>query len=226
VQNFPQGTTQPDVGTFFTTADGGLTWTESAPVPVVANDSVVTMTCASDGKCIAVTYAGSAGTSGPINTVRSTDFGRTWVTEPSASLLLAGGQLFASCGDTVHCMMVGSGSSKNVVIASTANGGQTWQVGAAPAGWDTYASSMSCATGSDCYVSTNDDSNSNAADAVIEATSDAGATWTTLNLPTVNGAGLGMVQPLSCPSADGCIGVGALSGQPSSVLVSSLPSAS
>jgi hypothetical protein len=181
-------------------SSGCLSWTESAPVPVVANDSVVTMTCASDGSCIALTYAGSAGTSGPINTVRSTDFGRTWVTEPSAGILLAGGQLFASCGDTVHCMMLGSGSSKNVVIASTANGGQTWQVGAAPARWDTYVSSISCATGSDCYVSTNDDSNSNATDPVIEATSD--ATWTTLSLPTVNGAELGMVQPLSCTSAD------------------------
>jgi hypothetical protein len=83
--------------------------------------------------------------------------------------------------------------------------------------------SISCATGSDCFISTADGSRGGFTDPVVEVTSDAGATWTTLNLPTVNGAQLGLVQPLSCPSADGCIGVGALTGQPSSVLVSSLP---
>jgi hypothetical protein len=60
---------------------------------------------------------------------------------------------------------------------------------------------------------------------VIEATTDGGATWTPLELPSVDGAPLGSVSPISCPSAGGCLGVGAVNGQPGSVLLSSLPPA-
>jgi hypothetical protein len=96
-------------------------------------------------------------------------------------------------------------------------------VSPAPSGWANEALSLSCATGTDCFVSTADASSSGYSNPVIEATTDGGATWTPLRLPEVSGSSLGSIQPLSCPSAAGCIGVGALPGEPTSVLVSGLP---
>jgi photosystem II stability/assembly factor-like uncharacterized protein len=225
VEEFPAGTTQPSVGTFFTTADGGVTWSQDVQVPsAVAANGLLTMHCAADGSCLGVTFVGSAGQPGAIGTVRSSDSGTTWTAAASTTVTFGGGEVAASCGDTSHCEMVGpSSSGTSIVIAATTDGGANWRVSPAPSGWGNDALSLSCATGTDCSVSTADAAASGYANPVIEATTDGGATWTPLRLPKVSGSSLGSIQPLSCPSVAGCIGVGALPGEPTSVLVSSLP---
>ena len=225
VEEFPAGTAQPSIGTFFTTGDGGMTWSQDPQVPTaVAANGLLTMHCAVDGSCLGVTFVGSAGRRGAIGTVRSTDFGTTWTAAASTTVTFGGGELLASCGDTSHCEMIGpSSSGTSIVIAATGDGGATWRVSPAPSGWANEALSLSCATGTDCFVSTADASSSGYSNPVIEATTDGGATWTPLRLPEVSGSSLGSIQPLSCPSAAGCIGVGALPGEPTSVLVSGLP---
>jgi hypothetical protein len=102
-----------------------------------------------------------------------------------------------------------SGSAATLTIATTSNGGANWRVTAAPPTWPDSVTSISCPTGLDCYVSLANSSNGSYDDSLIEATHDGGSTWMPLSLPTVDGAQLAIVYPLSCPVAAGCIGVGA-----------------
>jgi photosystem II stability/assembly factor-like uncharacterized protein len=213
---------KPTPGAFFTTSDAGSTWTESAPVAGITENDVSTIRCAADGDCVGVVVNGSV-PDFTLSTVNSMDYGANWVVHPSTPIASAGGTIRTVCGDTQHCFMVyPSQSGMNISIARTADGGATWTVASAPTSWRSYPLDLSCPTGTDCYVSTANNTTT-FADPIIEATTDAGATWTTLGLPTVHGSALGSVQPLSCPTVDGCLGVAALLNQPSSALVSSLP---
>ena len=143
--------------------------------------------------------------------------------QPSVHITSKGGNLLTTCGDTQHCLSVyWSQSGMSISIARTADDGATWTVSLAPPDWRTYPLDLSCPTGTDCYVSTVNNIGG-FSDPTVENTSDGGATWTTVGLPTVNGSSLGSVRPLSCPTVDGCLGVAALPTQSSSLLVSSLP---
>jgi photosystem II stability/assembly factor-like uncharacterized protein len=218
-------TKRPSQGAFFTTSDAGLTWTEAAPVRGIAENTVSTIHCTDAGACVAVVVNGSV-PDFTLSTLSSVNFGANWTSQPSTLITSGGGTMLTACGDSQHCLAVyPSQSGSSISIARTTNGGATWVVSQAPAGWRSYPLDLSCPTGTDCSVSTVDNSRE-FADPIIETTSDGGATWTTLGLPTVHGSALGSVQPLSCPTVDGCLGVAALPGEPASLLVSSLPAAS
>jgi photosystem II stability/assembly factor-like uncharacterized protein len=209
-------------GAFFTTSDAGLTWTESAAVAGITGNEISTLYCVADGDCVAVAVQGSV-PDFTLSTLTSVDFGANWIAQPSVPITSKGGNLLTTCGDTQHCVSVyWSQSGMNISIARTADGGATWTVSSAPPGWRSYPLDLSCPTGTDCYVSTVNNIGG-FSDPIIENTTDGGATWTTLGLPTVNGSSLGSVQPLSCPTVDGCLGVAALPNEPTSLLISSLP---
>jgi photosystem II stability/assembly factor-like uncharacterized protein len=220
-------------GTFLTTANGGRTWTQAAGVRKAAD--LWYLRCDRDGACIGLAPAGT-NTNGGIVSMRSTDGGRTWAVSgphhaPASDLFMV------SCGDALHCMDVSDGGA----TMTTSDGGLTWQdtapVSTSPG--SVIPLSVSCATALDCFVAVSGYSQNapditmgpgGYQDARIEATHDGGAAWTTIELPTVAGAPLAAVFPLSCPSQAGCIGLAATARQANGVdsrreIISSFPDA-
>jgi len=196
-------------GTFLSTVNGGATWAAARAVPSGAPNSLWVLRCDPDGRCIGLEPTGT-NQNGELVAMRSADNGRTWavsspVRTPSADLMSM------SCGDALHCLVAGDGGA----MMTTSDGGVTWRENAAPRAWPDTATAVSCATSLDCYIALAD------ADAtpagyhhpVVEATHDGGRTWTALSLPAAGGSPLAVVYPLSCPSAAGCIGVGATAQQ-------------
>jgi hypothetical protein len=219
--------TGPTISMLLTTDDAGATWTQVTSAPSVAVENLLTMKCDANGECVGITYAGYAGKTEPLGTIRSTDFGNTWTSEPTVLVPTGPGSDWAACGDTLHCMVATPSIGLNaVVLATTSDGGITWRVTTAPQSWGNIPLSLSCPIGADCFLSVTTTGSEKFVDPVIESTTDEGSAWLPLDLPTINGSPLGSVQPLSCPSADGCLGVGAYPQEPTSVLVSSLPSSS
>jgi hypothetical protein len=196
-------------GTFLSTTDGGATWTTATAVPAEASLSLWTLQCDS-AACIGLTPLASAQDpdSGKLATLSSVDGGLTW-RATSSELGIGKGILLTSCGDTLHCIAAYPSGTSAMTIATTSDGGASWQVTAAPATWPSIATSISCASGLDCYLAAASYTKGTYDDPVIEATHDGGSTWVPLSLPTVDGAPLALVYPLSCPVAAGCIGVGA-----------------
>jgi photosystem II stability/assembly factor-like uncharacterized protein len=213
--------------TFLTTVNGGRTWTQAAGVPKAA-PGLWYLRCDPDGDCIGLAPTGT-NTNGGIVSVRSTDNGRTWVVSgrhhaPASDLFMV------SCGDALHCMDVSDGGD----TMSTSDGGVTWQdtapVSTSP---NRTPASVSCAAALDCFVSVSEFSDTpppgSYQDATVEATRDGGATWTSIEPPTVAGGPLAVIFPLSCPSQAGCIGVAATPRQFNDVggrdIISSFPAA-
>jgi len=202
------------VGTFLSTDDGGRTWTQATSAPSAAAAAVWTLNCSSDGSCIAVSALGSYPSSYVVG-LRSDDWGLTWLAGTPA-LYNDAAIMYASCGDTTHCMLVPVGLSKvPYEIATTSNAGATWQVSGPPVGWANMPTAVSCANADDCWIAMstyNTDSASGAySEPAIEATRDGGTTWSSVALPTAQPP-IADVLTLSCPpTGDGCMGIGNLS---------------
>jgi hypothetical protein len=146
--------------------------------------------------------------------LRSDDWGLTWLAgAPSGSFDSA--LLFASCGDTTHCMLVPAGSPTTPYeIITTSNAGATWQVSSPPAGWENMPTAVSCANANDCWIAMSTYGAHSPAGAysqpAIEATYDGGTTWSSVALPTTTPP-IADVVALGCPpSGDGCMGIGNL----------------
>ena len=220
-------------GTFLSTVNGGRSWTEAARVPKGA-PGLWYLRCDPDGRCIGLVPTGT-NTNGGIVSMLSADNGRTWVV--SGSHHAPASDLFmVSCGDALHCMDVSDGGA----TMTTSDGGLTWQ-DTAPVSTSPGATplSVSCAAALDCFVAVSDFSQTvpsatgpgGVQDATVEVTHDGGATWTTIELPTVDGAPLAEVFALSCSSQAGCMGVAATPRQANGVdsrreIISSFPTAS
>jgi photosystem II stability/assembly factor-like uncharacterized protein len=208
--------------TFLSTANGGSTWTAASVVPA-GTPSLVYLRCDPDGSCIGLALTGT-NTNAGIVSLTSADNGRTWtMSGPHPAIAIA--EFTASCGDTLHCMVVGGGGDAMV----TANGGLTWQ-DTAPVGTGyAQATAVSCSAALDCTVSVSDGDFQDAA--TVLATQDGGTSWTAIGLPVVGRAPLAEVWPLSCPSQAGCIALAAttrqfFSGQPQREIISSFPAGS
>jgi hypothetical protein len=202
------------VGTFLSTADAGLTWTQATSVPSAPAGGVWTINCGTDGSCLAVSALGDSADHYVVG-LRSDDWGLTWQAgAPSDSFGAA--ILYASCGDTTHCMLVPAGSTTTrYEIITTSNAGASWQVSSPPAGWENMPTAVSCANANDCWIAMSTyDAHSPAgvySQPAIEATSDGGTTWSSVGLPTSQPP-IGDVLTLSCPpTGDGCMGIGQLS---------------
>ncbi len=192
-------------GAFLSTVNGGRTWTAAATVPRGSPRSLWLLRCDPDGDCIGL-YPTGTNTDGGLAVLRSTDHGRAWtaysVHLPPTEILLL------SCGDARHCMAV---TADGITMTTTSDGGATWRAAAAPSTWPDTATSLSCATGLDCFIAAADTTSGPVGydHPVVEATYNGGSTWTTISLPTVGGSPLTIVFPLSCPSPAGCFGVAA-----------------
>jgi len=202
------------VGTFLSTADAGLTWTQATSVPSAPAGAVWTMNCSTDGSCLAISALGSYPKSYVVG-LRSEDWGLTWLAGAPAVYNDAA-VMYASCGDTTHCMLVPVAFPSKVPyeIATTSNAGVSWQVSSPPAGWQNMPTAVSCANANDCWIamSTYDNHSPNGvySQAAIEATNDGGTTWSSVALPTTTPP-IGDVVALGCPqSGDGCMGIGNL----------------
>jgi photosystem II stability/assembly factor-like uncharacterized protein len=217
-------------GTFLSTGNGGRTWSDATRVPKGV-PSLWYLRCDPDGRCIGLAPTGT-NTDGSVVSMTSADNGRTWAVSgrhhaPASEFFMA------SCGDARHCMLL----SDDGATMSTSDGGITWQhtapVSNSPG--NRIPLTVSCAAALDCFVTVSRFSKTvpdasgpgGYEDATIEATRDGGATWTPIALPTVDGAALATVFPLSCPIPAGCIAVAAtprqenLTGQRE--IISSLP---
>ncbi len=210
-------------GVFFSTTDGGRSWTMAAPLPGNALSSIGYLHCDPDGDCIGL---------GPVfnannilqgfQAVSSADNGISWTLRPpflgtpaQAHLPYIGSA--ESCSDALHCIVTfGAG------IAVTSNGGLTWQQSALPDDYQGDYLQASCATGLDCVL---------AAGPLIATTTD-GLTWTPQQVPTAGGSPLVAFVDLSCPSTAGCVAVGLTQQQidaaqnnsvPQGSVISSLP---
>ncbi|HEX4127450.1 MAG TPA: sialidase family protein [Acidimicrobiales bacterium] len=195
---------------FMTTKDGGATWTSSgAPAGL---SGLWSLRCEPSGACIGLVPYGSVRdpSAEGIVALRSDDFGASWETT-STPMPFGPGILHLECADALHCIMASSsdGGTSPFTIVRTSDGGQTWITSAAPSAWPALPISVSCADGEDCYLSASAYTRGGYDDAVLEVTHDGGASWTSLQLPHVDGRPLALVYPLSCPVAAGCIGVGA-----------------
>jgi len=219
-------------GTFLSTVNGGQSWAGATGVRSGAPD-LRYLRCDPDGRCIGLVPTGT-NTDGGIVSMTSADNGRTWAVSgrhhaPASDLFMA------SCGDARHCMLV----SDRGATMSTADGGITWQH-TAPVSNSAGSLSplgVSCAAALDCFVTvsrfsktvSNGFGRGSYEDAAIEATRNGGAAWTRIAIPTVSGAPLAMVFPLSCPSSAGCIAVAATPRQENRTgqreIISSFPAA-
>lgn len=194
------------------TANAGVTWSAAA-APPAASGPLEVLHCDHDGSCMGVAVTGSVQdpSTQAILTLRSTNAGRTW-TAVRVHVATGPGVIVASCGNSVRCMAAfptASAHGTSMSLATTADGGATWTVSPSPPIWPSTAIALSCATGLDCFLSAATPVQGAYSAPAIEATHDAGKTWTALGLPTVKGSPLALVFPLSCPVRTGCVGIGA-----------------
>ena len=134
--------------TFFSTTDGGHTWSTSNLPPSVG--VLWGVSCPSSSECIAVGQGTATTTSqGPV-AATTDNAGATWAVSKLSSNESAGLNS-VSCGSTTTCVAVGSGSGGGVEYVTT-DGGETWTSPSTPPLGSPSLTSVSCASASDCIA--------------------------------------------------------------------------
>jgi photosystem II stability/assembly factor-like uncharacterized protein len=182
-------------GVIASTANAGSTWALSA-VPI-ANTTLVGANCISDTTCVAagVTNDQYSAYSGAI--VRTNDGGSTW---QSASVPAGTKAVDAvTCPTTTTCIAVGDS-----LLVST-DGGATWSTKTTPSGF-TDLRSISCSSSTQCVaIGTNPEGiNDESVSAIAVETTDGGATWTNVVMPSSTPT----LDQVSCPSTSICVAAG------------------
>ena len=144
-------------GTVLYTTDGGSAW-KTASLPSGLG-SPGTVSCPTATDCLA-TFSAADGRGSEVLT--STDGGATWSSVPASGLPEAA-VLSTACPAAGQCWAAGVtdaqvspqrwaiGTGATALLASTSNGGQTWQSSSAPAGVSLVAS-LSCPSAAQCYA--------------------------------------------------------------------------
>ncbi|MGH9090687.1 MAG: WD40/YVTN/BNR-like repeat-containing protein [Acidimicrobiales bacterium] len=177
-------------GAVLISTDGGSTWALHSPP---ANTTLLGVSCATTTDCLTVGVTPNP--TGPYGGVllRSTDGGGTWqpVTLPRGTPGLEA----VTCPTKTRCVAVGG------TVLRSVDGGKSWKV-APVAGGIQGLRSVSCTNASHCTsMGPNPEGVFNptvAGDAIV--TTDGGATWHALKLPT----GTASLEDLTCPSATRC----------------------
>ncbi len=216
------------------TSDGGGSWSVSPFPNAIIPSRPYGASCGASG-CVVVgttgfgtTSTGSSAADGAA--AYSTDGGASW----SAATVPAGIAVIraVSCSDDGACTSVANGPSTTSVpgagpygpstILTSTDGGHSWTepgaTGLAPAD----LSAIACPTTVDCWVAGRSASGAtaNSRTGIIEATHDAGATWSTETLPTratpaqqastgLVGLDIEDVSSISCPADASCLAMAA-----------------
>ncbi|HVX20945.1 MAG TPA: sialidase family protein [Acidimicrobiales bacterium] len=129
----------------------------------------------------------------------------TWQQAPSSGAV--GSSVAVTCPVVGTCYADDPGGSQVAVVEATTDGGATWHASALPAGVR-LTSSPACPAVGNCLVAglpggTTGPTTGPTAGAVVVATTDGGATWTTYPVP-----GASQLVSLACPAATDCLGAG------------------
>jgi len=163
----PPPTSLGVAGEAFYSTDGGATWL-GASVPGDAGP-IVSVSCDGQGDCSAVTFGGKISDGSASEVLTTTDGGQTWTASGGSGLpasLLQG----LSCPTASYCWVSGvqlpadSGAPQQTpeaidlanlqgVLASTTDGGQTWQQAQLPTDLtNSVVTSVSCPTSTTCLA--------------------------------------------------------------------------
>jgi len=195
---------------FFSTVDGGNTWTSfPGPSGVPASLVIVALSCTSLQSCVAIgqdsTVSGDAGAT--YYTMLTTDGGANWTDGQLASGFVPS---VVQCFPALNCAIVGFEQPTDPATPSIAgeamystDGGATWSAASVPSGSGPIEG-LSCADSSDCSAVTDDVS---VPGSQVLVTSDGGATWTVAG---DSGLPQALLPGISCATSSTCL-VGGLS---------------
>jgi hypothetical protein len=180
--------------TFVYSHDGGASWTEASSGTLSGDDTatIAALNCDAHGACIAALILGTEETP-EVAAVASADGGRSWTRSGTYSIVDMQ-QYMVSCGDAQDCLI---GSNDGYLAWVHAAGGHIGiRVQPFPKSWgDVMDFAVGCASGPDCFVETSAP--------ILEATRDAGYTWT--SAPLAPSLPLDSAVYLSCPVPAGCV---------------------
>lgn len=200
----------------YRTVDGGRSWHETSPVPMVLQEGGYAFSCADAETCAVIDTPVDQTPGQPARWAITTDGGAHWTRStvpmpagiPNASV----GQF--SCADAEHCVVSvsggptpgGAGASsvpqRTGTFLSTSDGGRTWtQATAVPAMPAGFVWTMTCSSGGSCLAVSLVPGDSSSA-VVGLSSRDGGKTW--VAGPTGPGAGPGIVYS-SCGDATHCM---------------------
>lgn len=222
--------------TFLSTSDRGATFSDR---PIVSGDSMQLVSCSSSTQCLVVGNDDQYMNDWTAGVVAVTsDGGSTW---QLGSLPAGFGVSYLSqlsCSDAQHCSLVGNiASATDNGIATTTNGGMTWTIEPLPASvpLPTFTG-LSCPSDTECWAAGSDavpqkiGNVMNEGSSVLLGTTDGGASWSPVSftVPTGSPNYLGQeylgIGPISCPSSNVCMALGAGAQSSPSVPVYSLVS--
>lgn len=180
----------------FSSADGGASWTSV----FTGSDFLGSISCPTTTNCLAV---GETINSTP-TVVSTSNGGASWQTR-SPSLTLPYADLTdASCATAASCTVVGfgwpstAGTNQQPVVASTADGGSSWQQGTLPT-TSLFPTAVACPSTSTCIAASAAKAGE---DAII--TNDGGTSCSAALLSS----GDAPLSELSCPTATTCLAAG------------------
>jgi photosystem II stability/assembly factor-like uncharacterized protein len=208
------------VGRAFVTADGWRTWSE---LPLAPSFDPGWVQCFAGGRCI-VTGLQSVGPEAHGAVMYSTDSGTSWTYATVPTGLAAFGHVTPiSCGDELHCVMVGDRVSlasgrvtgDTIVALATSDGGQSW-TRTTDRNLPGPFAPLSCGDAVHCWAG------QVAAGARLPlvkdlvSTADQGQSWTTTHLPP--SLHILNVSSISCPTASRCFALADTGPEPKPVL--------
>lgn len=177
----------PNGAAVVSTTDGGAQWKTQVIPPTVGYLSGVS--CTSQRQCAAVGETAQTSDQGSI--IATADGGATWNPVPIPPGVLDVTAL--TCEADGHCLAIGSTMTAEVALVSTSAGATWTQEGALP-GNLSGARGVSCTDDQDCWVTARTMANLDQASGAVALTTDGGASWAALAVPS----GIGILNGLSC----------------------------
>lgn len=177
-----------DAAAIITTNDGGATWTAQTVPSSVGSLSGVA--CSDRLTCVAVGQAAEP-PSGAGAIVTTTDGGATWITEPVPTTALA--VTAVTCLPSGRCTAMATTASGTTALVATAPFASWSTAGPLPPGVSD-ADSVDCIDTSNCWATGESPSTAGHVTGTVLGSTDGGATWVTLPVPT----GAGQLDGVSC----------------------------